>query len=287
MRNPHRLLVPIVLAGLFALAGCGGSSDSSSSPEGAPEVSQSGEAPAAIADAGVLRFCTDPTYPPAEFKEGSELSGFDIDIARAIGDTMGVEASFAETGFDGIVAALQADKCDALIAAMTITPEREEAISFVPYAADGFALMVKAGNPDGFEEFTDLSDHSVAVQVGSVQKDFAEEQSEKLESEGEPGIEVTTFPKDTDAAAALQSGRVDAYFADDAVTAYYVEQNGGLFELTARGINKAPIGIGIRKDEADTEKAIADAVDTLYADGTMDSIFEKWDIESFSIEGGK
>jgi polar amino acid transport system substrate-binding protein len=169
---------------------------------------------------------------------------------------------------------------------MTITPEREEAISFVPYAVDGFALMVKAGNPDGFEEFTDLSGHSVAVQVGTVQKDFAEEQSEKLEAEGQPGIAVTTFPKDTDAAAALQSGRVDAYFADDAVAAYYVKQNGGLFELTARGINKAPIGIGVRKDQPETEQAVQEAVDTLYADGTMDSIFKEWDIESFSIEAG-
>jgi polar amino acid transport system substrate-binding protein len=286
MRNPRRLLAPVVLAGLFALSGCGGSSDSSSSSPSAPEVSQSDEA-ATTADAGALRFCTDPTYPPAEFKEGSDLNGFDIDIARAISDEMGAEATFTETGFDGIVAALEAGKCDALIAAMTITPEREEAISFVPYAADGFALMVQAGNPEGFEAFTDLSGHSVAVQVGSVQKDFAEEQSEKLETEGESGIEVITFPKDTDAAAALQSGRVDAYFADDAVTAYYVKQNGGLFELTARGINKAPIGIGVRKDDADTEKAITEAVDTLYADGTMDSIFKKWDIESFSIEGDK
>jgi ABC-type amino acid transport substrate-binding protein len=105
-------LVPI------ALAGCGGESAGSSSAGSSATPKASVEAPPSIHSAGAIRFCTDPTYPPAEFKTGNDLDGFDIEIAEAVAGSMGVDSTFVETGFDGIIAALQGRKCDALIAAM-------------------------------------------------------------------------------------------------------------------------------------------------------------------------
>jgi polar amino acid transport system substrate-binding protein len=282
MRFANRLLAPACALALIA-AGCGSSDDSSTTSTASPGGDAKVQAPPAVAGAGALRFCTDPTYPPAEFRSGSELDGFDIDIADALAGAMGTETKFVETGFDGIIAALEGKKCDALIAAMTITPERERTISFVPYANDGFSIMVRAGNPDGIDAFDDLSGHSVAVQVGSVQKDFADEQSQKLEDAGRDPIEVMAFPKDTDAAAALLSGRVDAYFADGAVVALYAQRNAGRFEVAADGLNTAPIGIGVRKDDAATRKAIDEAVRAIYEDGTMADIFGHWDVSSFAL----
>ena len=79
--------------------------------------------PAALAaagarQAGTLTFCTDATYPPEEFFQGTKLVGSDIDIATDVAKRLGKTAKFQNTGFDGIIAALLAKKCDAIISGM-------------------------------------------------------------------------------------------------------------------------------------------------------------------------
>jgi polar amino acid transport system substrate-binding protein len=96
-----------------------------------------------------LVFCSDIAYPPMEFFEGSEPIGADIDIARAIAENLGREAEFSNIGFDGIIAALLGNQCDAIIASMNVTPERSEQVDFVPYLEMGQSLVVPTGNPLG------------------------------------------------------------------------------------------------------------------------------------------
>jgi polar amino acid transport system substrate-binding protein len=286
--NHHMRIHIALLACLPTLAlaaGCsssdddGGGAGSSTSTKVAPAI----EAPADIASAGQIRFCTDPTYPPAEFKEGSEYVGFDVEIAGAVASSMGVEVDFVDTGFDGIIAAVRGDKCDAVIAAMTVTPEREEVLEFAEYGRLGYGLMVPKGNPEGLRTVEDLSGHTVAVQLGSTQKDFLEEESAKLEQAGREPIEIQTFPKDTDAASALQAGRVDAYFADGAPVAYYVKRNADRFEVAATDIATDPIGIGMRKDDAELHRAVEQAIDELYETGAMDEILGRWNVEGLAL----
>ena len=75
--------------------------------------------PAAIAKAGKIVYCSDISYPPEEFfKSGNTAVGSDIDIGTEIARRMGVKAEFANTCFDGIIAALLSDKCDAIISGM-------------------------------------------------------------------------------------------------------------------------------------------------------------------------
>src|SRR6187397_2652818 len=80
--------------------------------------------PPNIASAGKIVFCSDLGYPPMESLQGSQPVGADIDIGSAIAKSMGVEAQFRNVGFDGIIAALLAKKCDAIISGMTDTAER-------------------------------------------------------------------------------------------------------------------------------------------------------------------
>ena len=120
-------------------------------------------APASIASAGKLVFCSDITYPPEEsYKAGTTTpEGSDIDIGNYIADKMGVKARFDNTGFDGIIAALLAKKCDAVISGMNDTPERRKQVAFVDYLKVGQSFMVKKGNP---ENITGID--SLAGQVG-------------------------------------------------------------------------------------------------------------------------
>src|SRR5207244_8428965 len=79
--------------------------------------------PPSIAKAGKIVFCSDPGFPPMESLEGSQPVGADIDIGAGIAKAMGVEVQFRNVGFDGIIAALLAKKCDAIISGVTDTAE--------------------------------------------------------------------------------------------------------------------------------------------------------------------
>src|SRR6266542_2728652 len=109
-------------------------------------------------------------------------------------------------------------------------------------------------------------------------KDFLDEQSKKLQSEGKKPIKVVTFPKDTDAANALKTGKVDAYFGDSPPVAYYVETDPTSFEVGGNPINPISIGIAIRKSDTQLQTAVLAAVAAMYSDGTMKRIVAKWNL---------
>jgi ABC-type amino acid transport substrate-binding protein len=99
--------------------------------------------PPSIASAGRIVFCSDLGYPPMESLQGSRPVGGDIDIGSAIGKSMGVKAQFRNVGFDGIIAALLAKKCDAILSGMTDTAQRRRQVDFTDYLMVGMSLMVK------------------------------------------------------------------------------------------------------------------------------------------------
>jgi polar amino acid transport system substrate-binding protein len=233
--------------------------------------------------AGTLTFCSDITYPPEEFYVGSKAVGSDIDIAKAVAKQLGKTAKFANTGFDGIIAALVAKKCDAIISGMNNTAQRRKSVDFVDYLSVGQSLMVKKGNPHHIKGLASLSGKTVSVEVGTTNKDFLDAASKKLKKRGKAEIKVQSFPKDTDAAAALKTGRVDAYFGDSPVVAYYIQKDKS-FAFAGAPINPIPVGIALRKDDKATKAAMTKAVKKLYANGTMQRILAKWHMSDFALK---
>jgi polar amino acid transport system substrate-binding protein len=232
--------------------------------------------PPAIKKAGKIVFCTDATYPPEEsIPTGSTTPiGSDIDIANGVAAQMGVKAAFKNTGFDGIIAALKAKHCDAVISGMNDTADRRKQVDFADYLKVGQSIMVKHGNPEHLGSLASLSGKSVSVESGTTNRDFLAAQSKKLVKKGKKAITIKTFPKDTDAAAALKAGRVDAYFGDSPVVVYYVAKDKSL-QVAGSPIAPIKIGIAIRKGDplkAATTKALA----AMYASGSMKKIVAKW-----------
>jgi polar amino acid transport system substrate-binding protein len=127
--------------------------------------------PPSIKEAGRIVFCSDLGYPPMESLQGSRAVGADIDIGSAIAKSMRVKAQFRNVGFDGIIAALLAKKCDAILSGMTDTAQRREQVDFTDYLMVGMSLMVKKGNPHHVTGLASLSGLRVAAQVGTVEKD--------------------------------------------------------------------------------------------------------------------
>lgn len=260
-----------VAAFVIALAACGGGGGSGNNNSTSTGTSGGSAVPNPIV------FCSDITYPPEESYPnggGAKPAGSDIDIADAVAKQLGTTATFKNTGFDGIIGALNAKKCDAIISGMNDTAERRKQVEFVDYLEVGQSLMVKAGNPEHITNLPALAGKTVSVEAGTTNRDFLAQQSAKLVKAGKKAITIKTFPKDTDAASALKAGRVDAYFGDSPVVVYYVSKDSSL-AVGGSPINPIPIGIALRKGSP-LEPKIKSALNTLNANGTIKQIVAKW-----------
>jgi polar amino acid transport system substrate-binding protein len=232
--------------------------------------------------AGTLTWCSDITYPPEEFFKGTTPMGSDIDIGTQISKRLGLKAVFKNTTFDSIIPALLAKRCGAIISGMNDTAERRKAVAFVDYLSVGQSLMVKKGNPHHITKLSDLSGRRVAVEAGTTNRTFLASESARLKKAGKKSITIVTFPKDTDAAAALKTGRVDAYFGDSPVVAYYIGQD-PTFAFGGQPINPIPVGVALRKGDPLIAK-VRRTVDAMYADGTMKRILAKWKMVAFALK---
>ena len=226
---------------------------------------------------GVLKVGSDIAYAPFEFfKEGTQVpDGLDVDLTNALAQRLGVQATFHNTRFDGIIRALKSKRFDIIMSAMTITDERTREIEFVPYYATptmGTAVLVPKGNPRRIRRLTDLCGLRVAVQEGTVQV----EEVKSIVCTQKMKINLSTFHKNPEAVQQLKLGRVDALLADLSVAAFDAKQANGELELVPNRFKYAPYGIGLRKDSTQLKTALTQALQAIRGDGTYDSILKKW-----------
>ncbi len=275
--RPIALLLAAAL--ILPVAGCAGSV--SSAPTAAP-LAATLVAPDRITTAGKLVFCTDVSFAPEEFyaPDGTTAQGSDVDIASQIAKYWGVTSEIDNTGFDVIILALNAKKCDLIISGMNDTAKRQEQVDFVDYLKIGQGLLVRIGNPKGIHTLGDLSGKSVAVQLGTTNLDALTAASDALVAAGNAPIDIKGYQKDNDAFSQLGLGRVDAYSTDSSVVAYYnsLPINAGKFEVGGTPIDPQPIGIAMRKDDTGMKAAVKTAIDAMHADGSMKAIVDKWGI---------
>ena len=232
--------------------------------------------------AKTIVYCSDTTYPPMEYLQGGKAVGADIDIGTAAANAIGATAQFKSTGFDVLIPALKAKKCDAIISALTYTPARAKQVDFANYITVGMLLMVKRGNPAHVTGLASLSGKSVAVQAATTEKDKLDTLNKALAKQGKKGVTIKIYPADTSAAAALLAGKVDAYFADATPVLYYIKRTSGKFQTVGGQIDSAPEGIATRKGDP-LGGQMKEAVATLYNNGTMKKILGKWGLNAFAL----
>ena len=281
------LAIPALVA-VLAFAACDDDEDDGGVTPGADETPVAGVTPAGIdisgvpeLEDGVLNVGSDIAYAPFEFyQEGTEIEdGLDIDLAEAIADALGVDIVFLNTGFDGIIPALQTEDYDVIVSAMTITDERSELIDFVAYITVGTGIVVPAGNPNNIQGLDDLCGLTVAVQVGTIQVDMLNEQNDKC---AEP-IDVVTFDTNPLAVEDLRTGGADANFSDFPVAAEDAAKSDGDLEVVETQIAPEPYGIGVRKDSTELNDVIADAIQAIRDSGKYDQILAEWGLEAVAL----
>ena len=222
---------------------------------------------------GILTVGNDTTYAPFEFMDSTNAAtGFDVDLISAVASRLGLKAQIVTTAWDGIIPALQSQKFEAVISAMTITPDREKEVLFsTPYYRSDMGIVFDRtlhaiSGPD------DLAGLRVGVQIGTTG-----ETSARLIS----GLtDVRSYPDIQLAMTDLDLGRIDAVVNDYPVCAYYARDSAALSVVSVLTINQTDLtqyyGIALRRDDTQLKAAIDQALTDLVKDGTYDTLYAKW-----------
>lgn len=250
--------------------------------------------PQDVRDAGVVSVATDVPYAPFEMfvEEGSdEITGVDYDLGQAIGAKLGIAFEFEQQKFDGIIPAMQAGQHDVVISAMTSSVERMEVLTFVDYSASGTGILVAKGNPEGIETYLDLCGKQLAAQSGTSQVELVATWQEECEAEGLEPIELSEFPKDSDAQLAIRAGNVVASVLTKPSAGYVAKttDDGEAFEVVEdpaapTGYDATLNGIGVLKSEEELAEAIRLALQSLMDDGTYEAILAAYGVEGIGID---
>jgi polar amino acid transport system substrate-binding protein len=230
-----------------------------------------GTAPAAER-AATFTFCTDPTFPPMELAASSgAISGFDVDMASALAKTWGAKAKPLKTAFPGLIPALKAKKCNAVISGIFVTPDRLKQAAAVPYMETHRVIIVRAGNPKHVTGPNGLKGLRVVVQGGTKYEQYLKALKAKI------GFSLQSYPGDNDAMAQVILGRADAVLTQDTSFAFQAKQHPGKLAVAYTFAAKDRFGIYYRKGDALGPKIKAD-VAKLRSNGTLARLAAKYKI---------
>jgi polar amino acid transport system substrate-binding protein len=291
VRGRRPALAATLAVSAAVIAACGSSNNSTgASPSAASGItatkvaSIAGELPSAVASKGTLTVAADASYAPNEFfdADGKTVIGMDADLAKALGQVLGLQVSVVNATFDSILPGLASGKYDLGMSSFTDTKDREKTVDFVTYFSAGTSFFVNASGGPTINTLDDLCGHKASVEKGTTQADDAAAQDTKCKGAGKSGVDVQVYPDQTGANLALSSGRADVGMADSPVAAYQVKQSGGKFKLSGQPYGTAPYGIALPKGNG-MSKPILDALKELMKDGVYKNILQKWGIDAGAI----
>ena len=186
------------------------------------------------------------------------------------------------TGFDGIVAALLSNKCDAIISGMNDTPERRKSIAFVDYLSVGQSLIGKKGNPLGIKTPLDVCGRVAGAQVATTNLQTLQKFDKQCKAKGKKGIKIISFKEDPLGVTALKTGHLDVYESDSPPAVWYTTKDTSL-QIVGKPISPLPVGIAINPKNTALKAKIQKAVNAMYKDGTMAKILKKWNMSEFAL----
>jgi cystine transport system substrate-binding protein len=224
---------------------------------------------AKIKSAGVIRVGTEGTYAPFSYHDASGLTGFDVDIGRAIAQRLGVKAQFVEGKWDGLIAGLDAGRYDAVINQVGITDARKAKYDFSdPYISSQAVLIVRGDNTS-IKSFDDLKGKRSANTLTSNFGKLAQQH----------GAQVIAVQGFNEAIDLLLSGRVDATINDNLSFLDFKKHKPDAKVRIAASDKTAEFsesGVLVRKGNADLVSAINKALADMKADGSYKRIAEKY-----------
>lgn len=258
------------LVSIAMLAACGADTNSGTDSSAISGEESTSDKLADIQERGKLIIATTADYPPYEWhlvKDGKdEIVGFDIDIAKAIADELGVDLEVKDMDFDGLIPALSTGKVDLVIAGMNPTPKREESVDFTDiYISTQDVVLIREEDAEKFTSPESLSDAKWATQKSTIQEDFLKEEyaDAYLQSVGKWGTAILS----------LNTGKVDAILMVETVANQYAKQNDNLviadFDIESEPNEAA---IAVQKGNEDFLETVNGILNELQESGAVDQL---------------
>ncbi len=281
-RNMLFLTLFAVLLVVLALTGCGSNNNGNNAPSSAPSNNAANGGSSAntgsdllneIKTAGVIKVGLMGTYAPYNFlNENKEIDGFDADVAKEVAKRLGVKVEFAPQEFSGLIPSLQAGKIDAIISQVTITDERKQQIDFTqPYITNEVKIIVKEDN-DSITKLEDFKGKNIGVGLGTNDESYL--RNDVLPQVG--NFEIKTYDDVITSLQDLNAGRIDATINNLYALKPIVDKNGYKIKAVGDAIKSDQAGIAIRKNNPEFLAALDQALTDMKADGTYNTIFQKW-----------
>ncbi|MFJ4044305.1 ABC transporter substrate-binding protein [Microbacterium sp. NPDC089987] len=267
-RRPLVLGAAVLAVAALALTGCAGG-DSKPADDGGKASSG---ADYGLVSEGTLTVCSEVPYVPFEMEggdNGSGYTGFDIDLAYAIAQELGLELNVQDVSFDGLQSGttLIAGTCDMGASAMTITDERKANIDFSdPYYDSLQSLLTSVDS--GIKSIKDLDGKNVGVQQGTTGESYAKENAK--------GATLVQYPGDAELWPALQAGQIDAILQDQPVNIEH-EKTDPEYKIVEEYDTEESYGFAFAKGEKDElREAVNKALKDLRDSGDYDTIYDTY-----------
>ena len=223
-----------------------------------------------VQDKGTLTVALNPYFAPFEFKtiqDGKDtIAGADIEIAKAIGDELGVKVKFSEMSFDNVLASVQSGKADIAISGISATKERQKIFDFSDtYYESETVLVVKKDATGTYKQTGDFAKKSVAVQKGSIQESIAKSNLSDAN--------VVSLAQPGEAINELKSGQVEGVVLEKAIAQGYVDQNSDLAvsDITLKSDSKDAYAVAMPKGSDKLKAKVNKVIAKLKKEGKIDS----------------
>ena len=218
-----------------------------------------------IQESGTLKVGVEGTYPPYTYHDDDgTLTGFDVDVAKAIADKLGVEADFTESDWDSLLAGIDSGRLDTVINAVSITDEREEKYDFAgPYFYITQQIVVAKDNDD-IVDMASLDGKKMANTATTAYLDLLED----------AGVSLVQISTADEAVSLISSGRADFTTFNSVVFNEYLKQHPDANLKVAFVIPDVQdeYGVPVKKGETALYDAIQNAIDELKEDGTLSQL---------------
>ena len=221
-------------------------------------------------ESDTLVFGTNAEFPPFEFVSSNGLidqyDGIDIAVAKQIGDDNGMAVKIENMEFDSLLIALQNGQIDAVIAGMTVTEERKEAVDFsTPYYVAKQVMIVKEGSD--IKKASDMADKKIVVIQGYTGETCVNDMGYKYEA----------FKKGTEAVMELVNGKCDVVVIDSATAAKYIGDNEGLVIVEDdEAFASEEYAVAVAKGNEELLAKVNASIEKMIADGTINNFSAKY-----------
>jgi polar amino acid transport system substrate-binding protein len=272
-----RAAVPVTLLLLclpLIVAACGGDAADDALAGTAAERAQKilGAAPTGVAatvvERGSMVVANDADYAPQSSVDRStgELTGFDVDVAKRVGEILGLEVSFKNPEWETVPAGLKQKRFDVSVGSMPITPEYDEVVDFTrPYSSTPAQLFVAKGGPQ-IESADDLARKTVGVGLATTFYDFLKQDT---------GAIVKAYATDSDALSDLSNGTLD-FVLTAGPTGQQAILDGQPIEPSGTPLFYEKLGIAVAQGESDWVKLLDYAVAEMHKDGSLSELSKTW-----------